>query len=201
MKKLTLTALAFLLTAACSPKQESFKPKEVIWEYKAAKCITGLYGSVAETIKDCSEPETKEVVRIYNECGEYLFELDGKPASLPYQCKEYISWLPKLKAEVDEQNQNLQKEASKKALNESVNQCLRSVNGFPSSSFHKNAFGDYVSGPHPDCINVLNEAQRAYSAGKRFRCNSSMESYSNRLGSGDYYGANRALDSAVKDCN
>lgn len=112
-----------------------------------------------------------------------------------------MSWLPELKADIDEQNEKSQEKAKKNALNESIDQCLRSVKGFPATYSHKNAFGDRVNGPHPDCVNVLDEAQREYIRNKRFRCNSSMERYSSRLGSGDYYGANRALDSAVEDCN
>jgi len=198
----TLAGLIALLPAfGCAQGQKDFQPKEFAWALNASYCITGRFGSLQSTKEKCAEEEIVKVVGIYNQCGEYLFEINGRPASLPYDCKKYMTWLPELKTEVDRQNEKLLAETKKNNLQEKVNQCLRSVDGYPSSYSYKNAFGDYRDGPHPNCAGVLAQAQSEYMGRKKWSCNQSMESYSRKLGKGDYYGARSSLNSAVEDCS
>ena len=204
MKVLTTLAVASIVLIASSC-QKPFKPSSLIWKYHASNCITGNYGSLESTKKKCSEEETSETVRIYNECKPYLVKSKSGSYYAKADCDKHSDWLVSLQEEVDNTNKELEKERQdnhlKANLEAKIDKCLDAVEGIPMSAFHKNSFGDYRDGPHPLCANVLEKAQSSYMSYKKSRCNDSMERYSEKLRNGDYYSARGSLNSAVEDCN
>lgn len=195
-------AITVLIASSC---QKSFKPSDFTLEFTAVNCITGRFGTLETTKKICKKEEETQTVRIYNDCKSSFVKSKSESYYAKPECEKHSDWLIALQKNVDDINKELEKERQDKRLkadlNVKIDKCLDAVDGIPLTSRHTNSFGDRRDGPHPLCANVLEQAQSRYVSNKKWRCNSSMESYSRNLRDGDYYGANSALGFAVDDCN